>query len=153
MTVRASSLLGIPRWKEIPASVRYIGVGVACAVLNNIFLIAAVALGFDYLSGSLVVCVPMLIIGFALHTSVTFDTPPTTIAFVRYSVAMLATYPIWIVSLFLLCNVARLPIIVASLIATVFLFLCNYVFTHWAILRSLRTTWVRHRPPNRANFS
>ncbi|MGH6803362.1 MAG: GtrA family protein [Methyloceanibacter sp.] len=153
MTVWASSLLRIPKWREITASVRYIGVGATCAVLNNIFLIAVVAAGFDYLSGSLVVCLPMLIIGFALHTSVTFETPPTIIAFLRYSAAMLATYPIWIVSLFLLCDVARLPIIAASLIATVFLFFWNYVFTHWAILRSLRTTWMWRWPPNRANSS
>lgn len=149
MTLRGAALLGTARWKKTPTSVRYIVVGATCAILNNIFLIAVVAAGFDYLSGLLIVCLPMLIIGFALHSSVTFETAPTTISFLRYSIAILANYPIWIASLFLLCDVARLPITAASPIATIFLFLWNYTSTHWAILRSLRATLMWRRPPDR----
>jgi putative flippase GtrA len=151
MTIRAPSLVVIPRWKDVTPGVRYIGVGATCAVLNNVFLIALVATGFDYLSASLVVFLPMVVIGFALHTSITFETPPTITAFLRYSGAMLVNYPIWIASLFLLCDVMRLPIVAASLIATVLVFFWNYTSTHWAILRSLRTAWMWHRRPDGTN--
>lgn len=118
-----------------PRFVRYSGVGAICAVLNNIFLIAIVGMGFGYLPGLMIVCLPMLVIGFSLHTILTFEVKPTARAFVRYSLAMLANYPIWIAGLFMLCDVMKLPIFIASPLGTLFLFFWNYVSTHWAIAR------------------
>jgi putative flippase GtrA len=110
-----------------------------------------VAAGLDYLSGLFVVCFPMLAIGFALHCWVTFETRPSVVAFLRYSAAILANYPLWIGSLFVLCDLAHLPIIVASPVSTLFLFFWNYVATHWAILRSVRSAWrFRARPADPA---
>ena len=37
--------------------------------------------------------------------------------------------------------VAHLSILVVSLLATVFVFLLNYLATHWAILRAARSAW------------
>jgi putative flippase GtrA len=153
MKAAASSIYGILRLRQIPVGVRYVAVGATCAILNNILLIAAVAAGLGYLSGIFIICLPMLIIGFALHTSVTFETPPTIKAFLRYSTAILASYPIWITSLFLLCDIAHLPIVFAGPIATVILFAWNYVSTHWAILRSARFIADWRRPPNGADSS
>jgi hypothetical protein len=151
MTIRILSFVP-SRWRDIPAGVRYIVVGATCAVLNNVFLIAAVVLaGFHYLSGLVVICLPMLLIGFALHAALTFETPVTFSGFLRYSAAILANYPIWFVSLFLQCDIARLPIVVASPIATVFLFFWNYFSTHWAIMRSVRTAWMWRRRRGGAN--
>ncbi|MGI8569101.1 MAG: GtrA family protein [Methylocella sp.] len=128
-----------------PRFVRYAGVGAICAVLNNIFLIAIVAAGFGYLPGLMIVCLPMLVIGFALHTTLTFEVKPTAGAFLRYSLAMLANYPMWIAGLFILCDVMKLPIFIASPAGTLFLFFWNYVSAHWAIARStcFKSIWRR----------
>jgi putative flippase GtrA len=131
---------------DSPRFVRYAGVGAICAVVNNIFLIAIVSTGIGYLPGLMIVCLPMLVIGFALHTIFTFEVKPTAWAFARYSLAMLANYPMWIASLFVLCDVMKLPILIASPVGTVFLFFWNYVPTHWAIARSTRfkSIWRRN---------
>jgi putative flippase GtrA len=134
-----------PAWLRLsratPPGLRYVAVGAFCAVLNNILLIGVVDAGVDYLRALCLVCLPMLIIGFALHVTITFETKPTLAAFFRYSVGILANYPLWIASLFLLCDVARLPILLASPIATLFLFVWNYLATHWAIPRSFHSAW------------
>jgi putative flippase GtrA len=119
-----------------PRFVRYSGVGAICAVLNNVFLIVIVGMGFGYLPGLMILCLPMLIIGFALHTILTFEVKPTAWAFLRYSLAMLANYPMWIASLFMLCDVLKVPIFIASPAGTLFVFFWNYLSTHWAIARS-----------------
>jgi putative flippase GtrA len=124
--------------RHIPASIRYTLVGVTCAVLNNVLLIAVAAAGFDYLSGVSIVCVPMLVIGFMLHCTVTFKTKATLGAFLRYSGGILANYPIFIACLFLACDIAHLPVFVAAPIATVVLFVWNYVAARWAIARAPR---------------
>ncbi len=135
---------------KAPSSLRYMAVGAICAVLNNLFLIGIVAAGLDYLRGLLVVCLPMLAIGFALHSWYTFEKRPSFVAFLRYSVAILANYPFWIGSLFVLCDLAHLPIYIASPLATLFLFVWNYLATHWAILRSIRSAWsLTARPADR----
>jgi putative flippase GtrA len=128
-----------------PRFVRYVGVGAICAVLNNIVLIAIVGTGFGYLPGLMIICLPMLVIGFALHTILTFEVKPTASAFLRYSLAMLANYPMWIAGLFMLCDVMKLPILIASPVGTLFLFFWNYVSTHWAIARStcFKSIWRR----------
>jgi putative flippase GtrA len=107
--------------------------------LNNVLLIAVAAVGFDYLSSSLIICVPMLIIGFMLHSLVTFKTKATIGAFLRYSGAILSNYPVLIATLFLLCDITHLPVYIAGPIATIVLFVWNYVFTHWAMVGRVAT--------------
>lgn len=133
------------RLTDSPRFFRYARVGAICAVLNNIFLIAIVGTGFGYLPGLMIVGLPMLVIGFALHTILTFEVKLTATAFLRYSLAMLANYPMWIASLFILCDVMKLPIFIASPAGTLFVFFWNYVSTHWAIARSTRfkSNWRR----------
>lgn len=126
-------------FRNAPASLRYLAVGAICAVLNNLLLIGIVTAGLDYLRGLFVVCLPMLAIGFALHCWFTFETRPNFAAFLRYSIAILVNYPLWIGSLFVLCNLAQFSIVVASPLATLFLFLWNYLATHWAICA--RSVW------------
>ncbi len=131
----------LDRLRGTPSSLRYLAVGATCAVVNNLLLIGIVLAGLDYLRGLFVVSIPMLAIGFALHCLITFEAKPRLGAFLRYSAAILINYPLWIGSLFLSCDVAHLPIYVASPLATLFLFLWNYLATHWAILRSVGAAW------------
>jgi putative flippase GtrA len=138
LTVSRLPRLALPKSGQITRNICYVLVGATCAVLNNVLLIAVAAAGFDYLASSLIICVPMLVVGFTLHSLITFKTKATISAFLRYSGAILANYPVLIAILFLLCDVAHLPVFVAGPIATIALFVWNYVFTHWALARTIR---------------
>ena len=151
------------RWAPSSKEIRYLAVVTICAIVNNVLLIALVKAGFHYFVGIWLAYVPMTVFGYALHVTVTFRTRPTLSGFVRYGLAMLANYPLWIGSLFVLSDLFRAPITVATPIGTVITFFGNYVATHWAILRSLQTTFwsssdtkkesVDLSGPNRASYS
>jgi putative flippase GtrA len=131
------------KWRWAPSSkdVRYLAVVTICAIVNNILLIALVKAGVHYFVGIWLAYIPMTVFGYGLHVSVTFRTPPTLGGFVRYGLAMLANYPLWIASLFVLSSLLRMPITVAAPIGTAITFFGNYVTTHLAILRSLQTAF------------
>jgi len=131
-----SATLRIAIWSNrLPASIRYIAVGAICAAMNNILLIGLCAVGFNWLSSAFIVCGPIIVVGFVLHTFITFKTKATLGAFLRYSAALLANYPILIIGLFLLCDILHLPVLVAGPVTTIALFAWNYVGTRWAIFK------------------
>ena len=107
-------------------------------MVNNIFLITLVKFGVNYLVALWICYVPILLLAYALHTSVTFQVDRSFRSFLRYALVTLANYPLWIASLFLLRSGLRLPIEVAAPIGTIIAFIGNYLAAHWAILRSVR---------------
>ena len=135
MTLREALPFRVSNWRAAPIGLRYAAVSVTCAVLNNILLICLAAGGLDPMIAAAVVVVPMLIIGFVLQVAVVFQEPATWRAFQRYCAAMLSNQPMWFASLYLLCDVIRLPVFIAGPIATVALFVWNFVATRWAIRR------------------
>jgi putative flippase GtrA len=141
------------RWASLSTSIRYVGVGALCAILNNILLISIVKSGFDFFAGIWIAYLPMIFVGYGLHASITFEAKPSFAAFLRYGLAMLANYPLWIASLFVLCDIMKLPIIIAGPIGTVVTFSWNYLSTHWAILRSVRAALPWRVHPSGANPS
>jgi putative flippase GtrA len=130
---------------RMPKEVRYVAVGATCAILYNIMLIGTVALGVGHLWATVVVLPPIIIVGYSLHAAVTFETRFSAAAFLRYSLTILAGYPVWVVVLVLLADVAKLPIVIAAPLGTALMFGLNYVTVHWAILRSVRTAFDRVR--------
>jgi len=137
------------RWAPSSKEVRYLVVVTICAIVNNVLLIALVKAGFHYFVGIWLAYVPMVVFGYWLHVSVTFRTQATLAGFVRYGLAMLANYPLWIASLFVLTDLLRMPIAMAAPIGTVITFFGNYVATHWAILRSLKTAFWSSSDPEK----
>lgn len=131
------------RWwrSRLRKEIRYLIVVTICALVNNVLLIALVKLGFHYFTSIWLAYIPMVLFGYCLHVSVTFETRPTLAALARYGLAMLANYPLWIGSLFVLCDLLKMPILIAAPIGTVITFFGNYVATHWAILRSVVTAF------------
>ncbi|CAN2536610.1 D-inositol-3-phosphate+glycosyltransferase [Methylocapsa aurea] len=134
MTGLAAVVGRLSRWRDIPFSLRYTGVSVICAVLNNMLLILLTAAGLDTLTAVLVNFAPMVIIGFVLQTSIAFEGALTPNAFLRYCGVMASNQPLWFGSLFLLCDIVKLPVAVAGPAATVGIFFWNYVATHWAMM-------------------
>jgi putative flippase GtrA len=62
----------------------------------------------------------------------------TVPSFLRYAAAMVMNYPLSILAMFLLVNVAGLSIPIASPLATVILMGWNYFASRWAIFAKAR---------------
>lgn len=126
---------------RLPRGWRYLAVAAICAVVTNIFLITLVHFGINYLVALWIGYVPVLLLAYALHTSVTFQVDKSFRAFIRYALVTLANYPLWIGSLFVLRSGLNLPIEIAAPIGTIVAFVGNYLAAHWAILRSIRAAF------------
>jgi putative flippase GtrA len=110
-------------------------VGLACAGLHNAVMIGGDLAGLHYAVSSVLSYLIVVVVGFALHVRYTFGQPARFAAFWRYAVTMAANYPATLLLLFLMCDVAGLPVVVAAPAATVVMFAWNYVASRWAILR------------------
>lgn len=149
-SVRAGALGVLPQaarasltrlYLRSPKNFRYLAVALICAIINNLLLIGLVKAGFNYLVGVVLAYVPMVLFGYALHVGITFRISGSPRGLVRYALVMLANYPLWIASLFVLYNSLKLPIAVAAFVGTVITFVGNYLATHWAIVNSIRAVF------------
>jgi putative flippase GtrA len=101
------------------------------------------------MAASLLALGPTLLIGYVLHVAVTFEAKASPAAFLRYGTGIIAGYPVWLATLFLLCNMLKLSVVVAGPLGTLLMFFWNYALTHWAFLGSnylavllrLRRSW------------
>lgn len=115
---------------------RFATVGALCAILSNVAVIALVRQGFSGLTASVLAFGPVLITGYVLHTSFTFETRPSRATFLRYTLAMLANFPLWAAALYLFGDLLHVSIALLAPATTVLIFIWNYLATRW--------TWVRH---------
>lgn len=134
---------GVFGWRRLPASLRYLGVGVFCAGFYNVLLISIVFSGIGYVPATMIAILPMCLVGYGMHVTITFEVKPSWRGFLRYSLSIFIAYPIWLALLFLLVDVLKLPIIIATPLGTVMLFFWNYLAAHWAILQSVSAAWRR----------
>jgi putative flippase GtrA len=112
---------------------RYLLVGLTCALLHNAVMIGCDLIGIHYVVSSLISYAIVVVCGFALHSYFTFEQHPSVKSFLRYAAGMASNYPASIVLMFVLCDLAMLPVWAAAPIATVILFAWNYLTTRWAI--------------------
>lgn len=122
---------------------RFVIVGAFCAVLSNAAVISLVRYGFGTVSASLLAFWPVLLAGYTLHTVFTFGTTPARLTFARYALATAANFPIWIVALYLLVDVLRIPIGIAAPVATALIFLWSYAAARWAWGSQRWVSWKR----------
>jgi putative flippase GtrA len=113
---------------------RFVLVGGLCAILNNVLVIAFVHYGFGYLAATLLAFGPVLFVGYALHTIVTFKTSVSHLSFVRYTLAMATNFPIWIAALYVFCGAFGIAVTIAAPATTLLIFLWNYISARWALL-------------------
>ena len=114
---------------------RFALVGLVCAAAHNVIMIAGDFAGLHYGISLVVSYLLVVVLGFALHVRFTFGQPATREAFWRYAIAMVANYPATLALLFVLCDLAKIPVVIAAPIATVVMFAWNYIVTRWAIVR------------------
>jgi putative flippase GtrA/SAM-dependent methyltransferase len=112
---------------------RYLVVGAVCAGLNNVILIGLDQIGVHYVVSSLVSFVVVVAVGYGLHSTFTFRVRRGLSTLILYAAAMAANYPLLVVMLFVLVDLARLPVFIASPMATVVLFGWNFFASRWAI--------------------
>lgn len=116
---------------------RYTLVGLTCALANYAVMLAVDFAGGHYLLGTVISFLIVTPLGYALHSWFTFAEPFRLNAFLRFAAAIASTYPVAIAMLALLCSGLDLSVAIAIPIATVALFLWNFVAAHWAILPRL----------------
>ncbi len=118
---------------KLPA--RFLLVGVLCALMHNAILLIADWFAIHYVISCVISYAVVVVLGFALHVHFTFQQAPSFQQFWRYAVSMAANYPITLALLFVMCDVARLPVAIAAPVATVLMMVWNFAASRWAIVR------------------
>jgi putative flippase GtrA len=113
---------------------RYTVVGAACAAIYNGMMIGGDALGFHYALTTGAAFVIIVVAGYLLHCLWTFSEQLSARGFWRYTAAMLLTLPASLGGMWLLKDVAHLPMWFASPFLTGVMFCWNFVATHWAVV-------------------
>jgi putative flippase GtrA len=90
--------------------------------------------GLGYVSSSILSLFVVIPPGYLLHAGFTFGSGRSWSAFFRFSGSILAGFPISLLTIALLSSVAGLSMVIAAPIATLVLFVWNYMTAHWAIL-------------------
>jgi putative flippase GtrA len=113
---------------------RFLSVGLACALLHNAIMIACDRMGLHYAASS---CVSFLIVvafGYLLHSRWTFSGAQRSGAsLARYVLMASANLPLSIAGMFVLVDLARVSVPVATPLVTVLLALFNYGGSRWAL--------------------
>ena len=115
---------------------RFFTVGLLCALLHNAIMIAGDWVGLHYVASSLVSFAIVVAVGYWLHSGWTFPgaargrTP-----FARYALTMAANLPLSIAGMFVLVDLAGLPVSAAAPAVTVLLAAFNFVGGRWALAR------------------
>jgi putative flippase GtrA len=112
---------------------RYALVGLFCAVLSNVIMIAVDGISGHSLiavTASVAVLIPT---GFILQALVTFEQPPSWRAFGRYAALMVWNWPLFSLCVWLIHDELSVPMVWAAPVTTILSFLWNYAASAWAI--------------------
>ena len=113
---------------------RFLGVGLACAVLHNVVMIAGDFAGLHYVASSLISLVDVTIFGYQLHSRWTFPgAERTPTSFVRYALTVSANLPLSLAGLFVLVDLLGMPVPIAAPVVTVLLLAFNFTANRWAL--------------------
>jgi putative flippase GtrA len=113
---------------------RYVAVAIACALLHNAIMIGCDFVGIHYLPANVVSYVIVVLAGYGLHSRITFGQPVSLRAFLRYAAGMVTNFPVSVVLMFILCDIAGLSVPIAAPVATAILFVWNFTTSRWAIV-------------------
>jgi putative flippase GtrA len=113
---------------------RFLLVGAQCAILHNVIMIGGDWLGFHYVVSTFISFLIVAFVGFMAHAHWTFKTAETSMhAMFRYYVSAAANVPLSLAVMFVLVDLARLPVPLAAPLTTVTLLAWNYVASRWAL--------------------
>ena len=115
-------------------SVRYLAIGGSVAALNNVVLIGGDRLGISYPVLVLLTWVIGGSVAFALHSHITFRSAPSWASFLQFMGGVAIGIPLSLLFLALCVTWLKLPMWIAAPLATVAMFLYNYLNARTAIL-------------------
>lgn len=124
------------RFASIP---RYTLVGGFCAAIYNACMPIGELFHVHYAITTTASFVIVALTGYVLHSTYTFPTPMSAVGLVRYAAAMAINLPLSIGLMFILHDLLRIQILLASLSITAALFALNYIASHWAVVGHLRS--------------
>lgn len=111
----------------------YLGVAGTCLLLNNVVLILADAAGCMLLLSVLLSYCVVVVIGYLLHSCVTFRQPFGIVPFARYAAVMAANIPLMFAMTWLWRDLIGLPMRESAPLATACLVIINFALGRWAI--------------------
>lgn len=113
---------------------RFLVVGLACALLHNAVMIGGDWLGWHYVASSIVSFAIVVVVGYLLHSRWTYvGAERGGTSFARYALVASGNLPLSIAGMFLLVDLAGLPVPIAAPLVTVLLVLFNFAGNRWAL--------------------
>ena len=113
---------------------RFLGVGLACAALHNVIMIAGDVAGLHYAASSVISLFVVTTFGYHLHSRWTFsDASRGRTSFMRYFATVSANFPLSLLGLFVFVDLIGVSVPAASIAVTVILFVFNFTAIRWAL--------------------
>lgn len=117
-------------------SIRYLAIGVGCAVLNNAVLIGADWAGLHYAAATAITFVTTVPLAYAAHAVYTFDAALSWRGLVRFVAGSLSSLLVAALMIALLRGMIGLPMVLAAPLATAAMVLYNFAMARWAVGKS-----------------
>ncbi len=111
-------------------------VSLLCALLNIAILTIGERWGAHYVLLVFLSFALCVVIGYAAHARLSFARAMSPAGFVRYVLAMAMNIPVSLAALWLLRDVAAMPMLVAATLATLATIVYNYLSSRWAITQA-----------------
>lgn len=115
-------------------SSRYLAGGGACALLHNIIMIGTSAHGMPYPPALVLSFSLTTPLGYLIHSAYTFETACSWQRLQRFLAGAASGFLVSAALMVLLCSGLGISVAIATPIATVLLFVWNFVLARWAIL-------------------
>lgn len=113
---------------------RYLGVSLFCLLVNNALFIALDHMGLWFGWSVVISTIILTPLGFTLQSLATYDRELNWVAFRRYALAMAANPFLVFLLLWLIRDLANVPMIMAAPLVTGLMFVWNFATSNWAIL-------------------
>jgi putative flippase GtrA len=110
--------------------------GAICAGLHNAVLIGADFVRIPYAVGMLISLIVVTPIGYLHQSIVTFGKPLSWPRFATFAIGIVSGFPLSLGLMILFCSGLRLPVFVATPLATVSLLIWNYLWARRALLNA-----------------
>jgi putative flippase GtrA len=117
---------------------RYAQVGLLCALINNLVVIAMDRLGYRYVLSVTLASLTTVTIAYLLHTHYTFRVQATVNGWLRFAAGNVSGFLISMTLMFICCDLIGLSASIAMPITTALLFLWNYLVAHLTIAEPFR---------------
>ena len=117
----------------VPAGSRYLLVAATCMIAHNLIVIGADSIGIAMPIAVFISFCVVVLLGFALHSRYTFAVKGDGRSLIRYAAAMALNVPLNILLLWLMLELMRWPMTIASPAATIVMLAVNFFASRWAI--------------------